>query len=110
MSMTPEERAELCALVPSDPVCQEQPKPEPTDQTKTDGGDMQMHDGGMMGKNDPWEMRPMPMEGQITYTMVAVFAAVGYALELFKWRSDANFYNDGDTAWESKTNWWKLYN
>lgn len=54
-----------------------------------------------------------PMEGQITFTMVAVATAVGYALDMFKWRADRNgvsYYAYGDAAWNNGTNWWKIYN
>ena len=49
----------------------------------------QTHDGSHMEKDS--ELPPMmlmPMEGQITYTFVAVGMAMWTALEVFKWRAD----------------------
>lgn len=103
---TREEIEMICAQLPDEPIC-DQLKPEPT---TTDSGATETAGGRMT--HGPHDMLN-PMEGQITFAIVAVASAVGYALDMFKWRADVNnvsYYAPGDAAWNNGTNWWKIYN
>ena len=83
-----------CFFFPDDPACAPEPTPTPTPEptTPTDGGDV---DGG---KDMDMDMNMnngdlSPWSGQIAYTLVAALSATGAALDLFKYKSDANYYD-----------------
>ena len=67
----------------------------------------------MVGDKPP-EFPLMPLEGQITFSAVAVLMTMWPALELFKWRSNepdgTSYYKKGADTWPGKTNWWELAN
>ena len=107
--LTQEEIEALCALIPTEDICQQKPEPTPVPVDPDMKGDTMMQ-----GDHErDFKMKLNPMEGQITFTAVALTSAIGIALETFKWRADNNglsYYNLGDTTWTNGTNWWKLYN
>jgi len=49
-----------------------------------------------------------PFQGQLAYTLVALTSLAGIALEMFRYRSPADFYTSSDTVYGTSTNWWKL--
>ena len=49
-----------------------------------------------------------PIQGQVAYTLVALTSLAGIALEMFRYRSPADFYTSSDTVYGDSTNWWKL--
>jgi len=49
----------------------------------------------------------IPLEGQVVYTLAAIGMVSAHALHVFRNRSAAGFYDDGDFA---GTNFWKVSN
>lgn len=66
---------------------------------------------GMGGGNGDMMMEEedtmTPMMAQLTFLMVPLMAAGTKGLNLFRWRSDADYYTVGDIT---ETNYWKLAN
>merc|ERR1711983_768050 len=90
----PEPVDPVVPVEPVDPVEPVEPKPET-------GGD------GEVAEGDD-KMASEAMWGNLAFLGVAVMHVVTPALEMFRYRSDDDYYLLGDTAFS--TNWWSLYN
>ena len=59
--------------------------------------------GDMMMEEDTMT----PMMAQLTFLMIPMISAVTKGLDLFRWRSNENYYSNGDVT---GTNYWKFAN
>jgi len=102
--------------VPEDPTCMMQPMDGDAAEGK-DGmgmggmnggkGDREMMDNdGGKGDGDNWDSKVM--EANITFLMTAFGIALGSGLQLFRYRSDADYYNVSSGI--TSTNWWEMGN
>jgi len=48
-----------------------------------------------------------PFQGQVAYALVALTSLASIALEMFRYRSPADFYTSSDSVY-GDMNWWKL--
>jgi len=48
-----------------------------------------------------------PFQGQVAYALVALTSLASIALEMFRYRSPADFYTSSDSVY-GNTNWWKM--
>merc|ERR1712061_239821 len=83
---------------PAEPtIINETTEPEPTAETNT-----------RIVEEDIDVSKLDPFQGQLAYTLVALTSLAGIALEMFRYRSPADFYTSSDTVYGTSTNWWKL--
>ena len=97
-----------CDFDPTLPECQ------PADEIVDDGA---MEETVMMEEEDvdlmgwtPLFAEKMPLQGQMTYTLVALGAATMHALKAFRYRSTTGYYDSGKGLDTKSTNWWSLMN
>jgi hypothetical protein len=112
---------DFCHFVPDDPSCVTITEPtEPTEPTNPpiDTTDV------IIDSSEPAEPNPEPdtrlveedldvskldpFQGQIAYALIALTSVAGIALEMFRYRSPADFYTASDTVYGDSVNWWKL--
>ena len=48
-----------------------------------------------------------PFQGQVAYALVALTSLASIALEMFRYRSPADFYTSSDSVY-GNMNWWKM--
>ena len=75
----------------SEPVIDDEPNPEPNTKIEEDLD---------VSKLDPFQ-------GQVAYALVALTSLASIALEMFRYRSPADFYTSSDSVY-GDVNWWKL--
>merc|ERR1712061_884460 len=82
---------------PAEPtIIDETTEPEPTAETNT-----------RIVEEDIDVSKLDPFQGQVAYTLVALTSLAGIALEMFRYRSPADFYTSSDTVY-GNMNWWKM--
>merc|ERR1712244_86100 len=106
---TPVEPTPVEPVDPVDPVVPVEPvDPEPVDPVEPVEPKPEAGGDGEVAEGDD-KMASEAMLGNLAFLGVAVMHVVHPALEMFRYRSDADYYVLGDTAWDG-TNWWSLYN
>jgi len=106
---TPVEPTPVEPVDPVDPVVPVEPvDPEPVDPVEPVEPKPEAGGDGEVAEGDD-KMASEAMWGNLAFLGVAVMHVVHPALEMFRYRSDADYYVLGDTAWDG-TNWWSLYN
>ena len=93
-----------CDFDPSLPECQAADNPMEDEPMM-----MEEEEVDLMGWTPLFD-KPMPDQGQMVYTTVALTNTVYYALKMFRYRSASGFYDAGKGADGNGTNLWFILN
>ena len=97
--------SDFCDFVPDDPSCAStEPTTGPTGEGKDGGEVMPMPDEGKMEEWDEKRLREGQI-AQIDFFMIAFANIINVLMTHFRYRSDADYYSDGDVL---GTNYWKM--
>lgn len=99
-----------CNLFPEDQACDTPIEADPDmDKEWDDDKDWDHHDKDGMREERMEMMKHKMMEAQFTFLGMAIGVAAGSAMQLFRYRSDSNYYANGTTVFGDR-NYWELSN